>query len=227
MDPRERIQKLLEDEVISSDEENGDPEEYIDKVVEMFSNLDIPVKDRDFTADQKIHFICDIAAKLKHIDDVESLPEKIALFESILGELDLSDHLLTECARIVNDCTEYPYFGEERSGKYNFEHNGRRCVMIRSNQFWRGKVYIKTGSLCDVMSLPDPRFNVHNGIDGIGVNHLGFTCYGDNDISGMIQAIEIAMKPDGIHREYRDYDYVKKELEKLADLVNVHLSEYC
>jgi hypothetical protein len=226
MDNTNRICAIFD---VNPSDENFDVK--MDQILEAINECEVPVEDNNFSAEEKTEFVISMLEKIRAIFDCGGdFKTKIALFESAISEVDLDDRMVLECARIINDCTEYPYFGEENSGKYNFEHCGLKCRIKRSNDWWQGRVYINKGSLMNSVNIHDEQFDVHGGIDSIGPNHISFSC--DNEASDISQMTEILssaiFEPDTLaSKTYKDYDFVVNETKKLAELALLHLSEFC
>ncbi len=203
-------------------------EAMIASVIEVILACNIPIHDKTFEENEKLNFMCDIFEKSEEIHETDNYSNKVSILEDILNKLDLDDNTLSKCSQLINDYTDYPYYGEESSEKYTFEHMGLKCRVRRQDEWWTGRVYI-TGSI-DMEGtdyIYNPLFDVHAGIDCVGTNHLGFSCNSNDDISSITQIVEsLFTLPGGVsldNVEYRDYHYVCEQTRKLAEKIREHV----
>lgn len=127
----------------------------------------------------------------------------------------LPDEMVTEGASIICDLEQNPYFGEEDSDKYTFHHAGRLCKLKRNknNKSWLAYVEYIHSSHYDEMPV-----EVHGGLTYGDGHELGMDFAHFNDLVPGHYLFKC--KWNNFNSKYRDYDYVRKEVESLAEQLN-------
>jgi len=177
-------------------------QEAILDLVEMFCPL----------FDQTLSELANVSLNSEDDMSNEVLINKI---QEYIAQNELSDDMVVEGASIICDLEQNPYFGEEDSDKYTFQHAGRICTMKRNPN---NKSWLAYAEYSNIHDYEDISVEVHGGLT-----------YGDEYKVGMdfvhyydIVPAYFTMEKGYIIEDpkYRDYDYVKKEVESLAEQLN-------
>jgi len=156
--------------------------------------------------------------ELNEIRDARELASRIEE-ETLCFNL-TEDHVKMLCS-LTEDLRNFPYLGETVSEKYNFSYEGMPCTMRRNYcKCWTGYV----GGLGDLGDkIEYEKIEVHGGITFNSEEKLGFDCNHNCDVdpAGFVSHIKYLKDDIDNTSEYRDYKYVRGQIEKLVDQLNV------
>ncbi len=139
-----------------------------------------------------------------------SSQELAKTLEYIISNNYMEKQYVEKGAVIINDLKQFPHIGEENSEKYHFSHRGLECSLGRSHMMtWCGYVRYSHKIHYDNINV-----EVHGGLTYGDGEKIGFDCAHMRDI--MPRSFFIPVLCDIEKDEYRDYYYVRGELEKLA-----------
>tara|TARA_R100000750_G_scaffold61998_2_gene54458 strand:- start:3049 stop:3690 length:642 start_codon:yes stop_codon:yes gene_type:complete len=148
-------------------------------------------------------------------EDDMSNEELINKIQEYIAQNDLPDEMVIEGASIICDLEQNPYFGEEDSDKYSFQHAGRLCTLRRNSNNKSWLAYVEYTHYSVYEDIP---VEVHGCLTYGNGHKVGMNFAHHNDIipkyfySGNFSIEDNA--------KYRDYAYVKAEVESLAEQLN-------
>ncbi len=146
--------------------------------------------------------------------------------ESILSLFETTEKNTNIGVKMLNDITEYPYFGETKM-KYRFEHVGMKCGLRRAGMgnYW----------CCEILTpymensgqwMKNPLLNVHGGVNSLSSTDLGFDFGGDEDISTVSDYIMRILRSEhmtDLEVEYYTHEDAVAQTKRLAELAVEHI----